>query len=137
MSASLGIDQDSQPYWDGCARGELLVRHCQGCGHRYLPPRDMCPHCHSTEVDWVPVPSTGTVYASTVCHHAFDPAWKDRLPYNISLVELDGGARLWTNVLAADPHEVRVGQRVRAVFQQREEWGIFIPLFVPEDGAAQ
>lgn len=134
MDDPLGIDSDSRPYWEGCARGELLVRHCRVCDHRFLPPRDVCPRCHGVDVDWVQVPGRGTVHAAVVCHRAFDPAWKDRVPYSIALVDLDGGGRVWTNVMATDPHAVRVGQRVQAVFQRREEWGIFTPLFVQAEG---
>ena len=34
-----------------------------------------------------------------IYHHAYHEAFKDRLPYNVALVELDEGPRLITNIV--------------------------------------
>ena len=40
-------DRDTQPYWDGTARHQLLVQHCQRCGQWIWQPRPLCPSCHA------------------------------------------------------------------------------------------
>ena len=37
-----------------------------------------------------------------VYHHAYHEAFRDRLPYNVALVELDEGPRLITNIVNPD-----------------------------------
>jgi uncharacterized OB-fold protein len=46
------------------------------------------------------------------------PAFQDRVPYVAALVELDGGARLPTNLIEVepDPADVRIGMPVEVVF---------------------
>ncbi|MEK7839139.1 MAG: zinc ribbon domain-containing protein, partial [candidate division NC10 bacterium] len=33
---------ESQPYWDGCLRGELLYQRCVSCGRAQFYPRSAC-----------------------------------------------------------------------------------------------
>jgi uncharacterized OB-fold protein len=41
----------------------------------------------------------GRVISWVIYHHAYHEAFKDRLPYNVALVELDEGPRLITNIV--------------------------------------
>ena len=50
--------------------------------------------------------------------HSTHVAVKDRVPYIVALVTLDEGPRMVANLLDCEPHEVKVGQRVRTIFQQ-------------------
>jgi uncharacterized OB-fold protein len=36
---------DTQPFWDGLARGEYLIQHCKDCGQPRHYPRPVCPAC--------------------------------------------------------------------------------------------
>ena len=56
-------DEDGKPFWDGTARGELMVQKCSGCGRRRIPPRPMCPDCRSLENEWVRLSGKGRVWA--------------------------------------------------------------------------
>jgi uncharacterized OB-fold protein len=46
-------------------------------------------------------------------YRAYLPAYENELPYNIALVELDEGPKLWTNVVRIHPDAVEVGMKVR------------------------
>ena len=56
-------------------------------------------------------------------------------PYAIAIVELDEqrGLRLMTNIVNCPAEAVRIGMRVRVVFEQRED--VWIPLFEPRPQA--
>ena len=54
---------------------------------------------------------TARVYASLVVVQASSAAWLPA-PFNLSIVELDEGVRLWSNVIGCDPDAVRIGDRV-------------------------
>ena len=32
-------------YWEGTARGELLLQKCRACDTTYFPPQPFCPAC--------------------------------------------------------------------------------------------
>jgi uncharacterized OB-fold protein len=73
-------------------------------------------------VDWVELPGTGTVYTFTVVRHPLRPNLSEAVPYVSGVIELDGtqgaGARLIANIVDCDPDRVRVGDRVRVVWDK-------------------
>lgn len=93
------IDELSRPYWDGLEAGKLRFQHCSGCGNRWLPAREACPACLAPGPRWVDAAGTGRVLSWVVYHVAYHDAFKDRLPYDVTLVELDEGPRLLTNIV--------------------------------------
>jgi len=123
--------EDSEPFWAGTARGELLVQACGACGRWRFPPRPMCPHCRSTEVRWEPAKGTGTVWSYVVPHPPLLPAYAELAPYNVIVVALDEDPtiRMIGNLLASpdggineiDPASIQIGEPVRVVFQQIDD----------------
>jgi uncharacterized OB-fold protein len=89
----------SKPYWDALSAGRLTFQHCRKCGHNWLPPRAECPECLAAEWDWQQASGKGRVISWVIYHHAYHEAFRDRLPYNVALVELDEGPRLITNIV--------------------------------------
>jgi uncharacterized protein len=118
-------------FWEGTARGELLVQACGSCGTRRMPPRPMCPVCRSTEVRWEPTSGRGTVWSFIVPHPPLLPAYSKLAPYNVIVVALDEdpAIRFVGNLLASpdgaineiDPETIRIGEPVRVVFQQVDD----------------
>lgn len=96
------IDTINAPFWDALkSKGELHIQRCDN-GHAWLPARKLCPHCLSAQWQWQAAAGTGRIVSWVVFHHAYHPAFKDKLPYNVCLVQLDEGPKLLTNVLAAN-----------------------------------
>ena len=92
----------SQPYWDALREGRLTFQRCRHCGHAWLPPRAECPECLEAAWDWSTAAGKGRVISWVVYHHAYHEAFRDRVPYNVALVELDEGPRLITNIVNPD-----------------------------------
>ena len=94
-------DPDTAPFWEGAARGELLVQHCGNCGVARMPPRPMCPHCRSMETVWEPVSGRGTVWSYVIPHPPLLPAYTEFAPYNVIVVALEEnpGLRLVGNLV--------------------------------------
>jgi uncharacterized OB-fold protein len=67
-------------------------------------------------VEWVDASGRGTVYSFTVNQRGQGP-WAEHAPYVIAYVQLDEGPRVLTNIVGADPDQIRVGDAVTAVFQ--------------------
>lgn len=89
----------NRPYWRGLEQGKLKTQYCNTCDRRWLPARECCPHCLSTDWRWRPVSGRGRIVSWVIYHVAYHPAFKDRLPYHVALVELEEGPRLLTNIL--------------------------------------
>lgn len=112
-------DDDTRPFWEACRRHELAMQRCARCGRFRFTPRRMCPACQSVDCEWVPVSGRGTVYSRVVCHPPVLPAFAERAPYAVVLVELeeDPALRLLGNVLDCPPEQVEIGMPVRVEFQ--------------------
>ena len=77
---------EGSPFWQGCARGELLVQACAHCGRRRMPPRPMCPYCRSTKRRWEATSGRATVWSYVVVHPPLLPAYAELAPYNVVVV---------------------------------------------------
>lgn len=111
-------DADSAPFWEACRAGELRMQRCSGCGALRFPPRRMCPRCRSCESEWSRVSGRGTIASRIVVHPPVLPAFRERVPFAVVLVELDEDPRLRLvgNVLEAGPEDVRIGLAVQVEF---------------------
>lgn len=127
-------DHASAFFWEGAARGELLVQKCGDCQSFQYPPTVVCEKCQSRDVQPTRVSGRGTLYALTVMHQAFLPTFAEDLPFTIALVDLDDapGARLLTNIVGADPRDLSAGDPLEVVFESRG--GYALPQFRPAAG---
>lgn len=75
----------------------------------------------------------GSVHSFVVPRRAFHPAFKEEVPYIIAIIELDEGVRVLSNILGAQPEEVKVGMRV--ALEWDDEAGEYpLPKFRPVAG---
>lgn len=111
------IDPDADPYWEGAAAGELRYRKCTSCSAAIFFPRSICPKCGTPEPNWVVSKGTGVVYACTTIHRA-PPAFVDKAPYTVLLVDLDEGFRMMGGLVTDVDNDIdiTVGDRVRVTF---------------------
>jgi uncharacterized protein len=125
---------ETQPFWDGCAAGELRLPHCVPCGRPYYPPRLRCPRCGSSDIHWAAVSGRGRLHTYLINERAPAPGWAT--PYAIAVIELDEGPRMMSNVvgLPADPEHLKLDMAVEVMFQTRE--GMALPQFRPAEAAA-
>ena len=131
-------DDDSAPFWQAAARGELTIQECGSCGRLRHPPRPMCPACRSFDATWRPMSGRGRVWSFAVPHPPLLPAFAAYAPYNVCVVELaeDTSIRLVGNLVEApgagldsvDPAAIAIGEEVRVVFEQVADVGL--PRFV-------
>jgi uncharacterized OB-fold protein len=114
---------ETLPFWQAAAEGRFLLKHCRQCGRTHWYPRALCPHCHSSDLEWRESAGRGSVYSFTVVRRA-EP------PYVLGYVHLDEGPKLLTNIVDCDPDSVQIGQRVSVIFRPAPE-GRPMPFFRP------
>jgi uncharacterized OB-fold protein len=69
------------------------------------------------------------VYSFVTYCRAWYPSYEEKVPYNVSLVDLDGGPRLISNVIECPPDQVKIGMPVEVVYEDNE--GYTLPKFRP------
>jgi uncharacterized OB-fold protein len=111
------IDGSSRPWWEAAKRHELLIQTCDHCGQAIFPPAPICPRCRSVTLTYVPVSGRGSIWTWTVFHKSYFKGFGAEVPYAVTIVELEEGPRLWTQIVGAASTELRIGLPVAAVFE--------------------
>jgi uncharacterized OB-fold protein len=124
------ITPENAFFWRAGAAGALRFMRCQTCGHYIHPPLPICPSCKSREARNEPVSGKGTVLTYTVNRQVWEKGLE--APYVIAIVEIDEqpGLRLTTNIVNCNIGDVRIGMRVRVLFEHCED--VWLPLFEPD-----
>lgn len=105
------VDDDTQPFWEGIERGELVVQRCRACRRAVFYPRAICPHCGNDRLEWESVAPTGVIYSYTIVRRAAPP-FDDQVPFVVALIDIEDGFRMMTRLLDCDPEAVRIGVKV-------------------------
>jgi len=114
-------DAHSQPFFDGAARGDLMLQRCAACGTWMWPVRFRCVECFGDELRWEASAGNGTVYSFARVHQVFHPGFAGEVPYNVAMIDLDEDVRLIANVVGQPDSALEIGQRVTVVFDQITE----------------
>lgn len=102
------------PFWNGLREGKLQLQQCAACRSYQYPPETFCYECGSTDIEWKTASGRGTVYSFITVHQRFHAAFTDEIPYNVSIVQLEEGPRIVSNVIGIPPHDVQVDMAVKA-----------------------
>jgi uncharacterized OB-fold protein len=109
---------ETEVHFDALAQGTLVISHCAACNVFIWYPRQFCPHCGTTEIEWRPVNCRGHVYSYAIVHKGVGP-YAAHTPYVLAYVELDEGPRVMTNIVGPFA-SIAVGSPVEAVFEVGE-----------------
>ncbi|HWD65911.1 MAG TPA: OB-fold domain-containing protein [Solirubrobacteraceae bacterium] len=124
------IDELNRPFWAACRRGEVVLQRCSACRRLRYPIAHQCPTCLCDEYIWEPVTGLGRVYSFTVFRHAYNDAWRDRIPYVVALIALDEGPFMLSDLTEVSPEDVTVDLPVTVVFEAVTE-EVTVPRFTP------
>jgi uncharacterized OB-fold protein len=100
--------------------GRITGHKCPACGKVYVPPRGYCPLCvvETTAANEVPVADVGTVASFTVLTPIQYRGQKEKDPYALANILLDGasGTVGQQRIAGLPTDQVRMGLRVKAVW---------------------
>jgi uncharacterized protein len=123
LSYRHSVSAEESRYLRALAEGRIIGQRCPACGKVYVPPRGACPTCGVPTTTDVALPDTGTVTTFCVVNVPFQ-GQRVPVPYVAASVLLDGADIPFQHlILGCEPAEVRMGMRVRAVWQPRDRWG--------------
>lgn len=120
-------DDSSRPFFEGAMEGRLMLMRCSDCGTWRLPSRQHCDACLSEAYTWEQASGRGTVRTFGIMHQRYHPGFET--PYNVTIVELEEGPRLPTNIVGAKNEAIRVGMPVVVEFERHDD--VALPKFRP------
>lgn len=116
---------ETAAYWQAANEGKLLIKHCLSCGLAHHYPRDMCPHCWSTDTVWRESSGQGSIYSFSTMGQGDDE-------YTITFIALDEGITMMSNLVSSDTTKYAIGAKVQVVFQVAAN-GQNVPTFILKD----
>ena len=104
----------TRDFWSALGEGRWITTRCKACERQTFPPKPVCPHCWSTQVEWTDLSTRGTLYSWTRIHAA--PAvFAGEAPYACGIVDLESGIRLGCRLVETGATPLQVGQAVEIV----------------------
>lgn len=123
------INKVDEPYWRGAAGGKLLLQKCKACGKLQFFPRVVCTDCFSRELEWVQAKGQGKLHSFSWVLVPRNPAFKEEVPICYANVILDEGVIMESRIVGESKERVKIGARVKVVFQQTHHPEIKLPVF--------
>jgi uncharacterized OB-fold protein len=125
------VDEVNRPFWEAATGREFLLYTCANCQSRYYPATE-CTRCDdlSPPMSWQPASGRGRLISWIVMHRAYHDAFKDRVPYNVALVQVDEGPYFLTNIVGCDQADLRYEMPVAVEFEEVAP-GVTLPRFRP------
>ena len=104
---------------------KLMASKCRKCSTLHFPPRPICPECHETDMEVIPVKGQGKLIAFTVITAAppfmLEEGYNRDNPYCSGIVQLEEGVRVTARIIGADVRhleEIKIGTPVTLEFQE-------------------
>jgi len=121
---------ETAEFWRAARRHELVFQRCASCGQRIYFPRLLCHRCLSPKLDWEKAAGWGEIYSYTVVHQVAHESFAADVPYVYAIIELAEGVRMISHVININPSRVRIGMKVKVVFEDVTP-EVSIPKFEP------
>jgi uncharacterized protein len=106
----------NRPFWQASREQRLSLQKCTACEAFRYPISDVCPRCLSLECAWTDVSGRGSVFSYIVFHRAYHEGFKQDVPYNVALIQLEEGPRMYSNIVGTPNDRVKIGDPVQVVF---------------------
>ena len=122
-------DAATAEFFDGTAASRFLLRHCTACDALSAPQAAQCERCCSTALDWRPAACDAVLVSWTVAHGRPDASGTASRTI-VGVAELAEGPWWWSQIVDADPAQLRVGTPLRIIFQRHDAQHEAVPVFV-------
>jgi uncharacterized OB-fold protein len=122
------VNKVDQPFWEGAANSKFLLQKCRSCGKVQFFPRVACVDCFG-QLDWIESKGTGNIHSFTLVRVPRNPAFKDEVPIYYINVILDEGVIVESKLVGENKDKVKLGDKVKVVFQQTHNPEIKLPCF--------
>ena len=108
--------ETSRPFWAALQAHRVDIQQCAECDRWIFFPRRHCPNCFSLNLNWRTISGEGTLLTYTTAEIPTLPEFADEMPQQLAVVQLDEGPHLNTTLVGLAPDEIRIGMRLKPVF---------------------
>lgn len=106
--------------------GKLIGSRCQACGYMAVPQRQICPKCHSDQMEIIEFSGDGKLAAFTVVFvppsEMLQAGYDGKNPYCTGIVELVEGPRVNAQILGVNllkPSTIKIGTQLQMTTIER------------------
>jgi hypothetical protein len=124
MSVELTINS----YFDEIKQKKILGTQCKECGRIHLPPRVICDHCKSQNLDFIELAGEGTLQAYSVVYvptsKMVAAGFGRENPNCVGIVKMSEGPMVSAEIFGFDltqPEKIKIGTALKAKFIERGE----------------
>ena len=119
------------PFWEALAEHKIRIQYSPSSGRYVFYPRVLAPGTLADDLQWREISGAGTLYTFTVAYRAVAPHFAEHVPQLLAVVQWDEGPRFATEIVNAEPAQLRVGMRVRPVFLDCPDDGVTLLQYQP------
>lgn len=121
----------TKPFWDALAEHRIRIQYSPSTDRYVFYPRVLAPGTLADDLQWREISGAGSLYTYTVAHRPVAPHFAGDVPQILAVVQWDEGPRFSTEIVNADPADIRVGMRVRPVFFDYPDDGVTMLRYEP------
>ncbi len=107
----------TKPFWDALREHKVKIQYSASSDQWVFYPRSHAPLTLATDLEWREISGDGTLYTYTIARRPTAPDFAGEEPQIIAVVELDEGPRLTSTLVNVEESAIRVGMRLRPVFE--------------------
>lgn len=121
----------AQPFWDALSQHRIRIQYSPSADRYIFYPRVLAPGTLADDLQWREISGAGTLYTFTVAYRPVAPHFAGDVPQLLAVVQWDEGPRFATEIVNAEPSQLRVGMRVRPVFVDFPDDGVTLLRYEP------
>ena len=121
----------TQTFWDALTEHKIRIQYSPSAQRYVFYPRILAPGTLADDLEWRQISGAASLFTYTVAHRPVAPHFADGVVRIIAIGQWDEGPRFATEILNAEPSELRVGMRIRPVFVDVPEDGITLLHYEP------
>ena len=119
------------PFFEHLKEGRLTTTRCQKCSAVLWQPRVVCSHCGADEMEWIDLPTEGTVFAHTAVILGAPAGMEGDVPFVVAVVQLkDSDQKVMARIDDVAYEELKIGDPVTLKVITLEDgrvWFRFVP----------
>jgi uncharacterized protein len=121
----------SAPFWDALAKHEIRIQYSPSSDEYVFYPRILAPRTLADDLEWRVISGRGTLHTYTIAERPVAPHFADDVPQLLAVVQWDEGPRFSTELVNADPPDLKIGMRVSPVFFDYPEHDVTMLRYEP------
>jgi uncharacterized OB-fold protein len=124
----MSVDLTINSYFDEIKKKKISGTRCKVCGRIHLPPRVICDHCQSQNLEIIELAGNGTLQAYSVVYvptsKMIAAGFGRDNPNCVGIVKMSEGPMVSAEIYGFDlskPEMITIGTSVKAKFIERGE----------------